>query len=67
MGAVRGHLSAMTRLEVLDEIADVTHVERELPDYTWPIRLPLDVLRRLIERESREAIEQANRSHLATR
>jgi hypothetical protein len=40
--------------------------EPSAPDYTWPWRMPLDALRRLVERDSRLAIQEANNSHLPT-
>lgn len=39
--------------------ADPMHVERVLPDYTWPQRMPLEQLRRQIAREMKEAAELA--------
>ena len=41
-------------------------VERARRDYTWPCRVPLDLLRRIIEREVREAAEMAVGYHLRT-
>jgi hypothetical protein len=57
---------AAQRVEWLDAEVDITHVQRVMPDYTWPWRMPLDALRRLVERESRQAIQEANNSHLRT-
>ncbi len=65
-GRKRGVLSSVERLSMLDELEDITHVERVLPDYTWPQRVPLDILRRQIERESREAMQLAGAAHLPT-
>lgn len=47
-------------------LGDPTHMQRVLPDYTWPWRLPLDALRRLIERESADAIRLTNSNYLTT-
>lgn len=33
--------------------------ERPLPDYTWPQRMPIEQLRRTVERELNEAAEMA--------
>jgi hypothetical protein len=52
--------------EAMENAIDPLHVERVLPDYTWPWRMPLDALRRLVERESQRAIQEANNSHLRT-
>lgn len=54
----RGHASHAAR--------SLLRLNRALPDYTWPGKLPLDQLRRLVERESAEAIALANAAHLKT-
>jgi hypothetical protein len=52
--------------EAMENAIDPLHVERVLPDYTWPWRMPLDALRRMIERESQRAIQEANNNNLRT-
>jgi hypothetical protein len=37
---------------------------RELPDYSWPVRLPIEQLRRLIEHEIDDALQELARAGL---
>lgn len=47
-------------------VGDPVHVDRVLPDYTWPWRVPLEQLRRLVDRESAAAVQMANQCHVRT-
>lgn len=40
-------------------VPEPAHVERVMPDYTWPQHMPLEQLRRAVVREIKEAAEMA--------
>jgi hypothetical protein len=42
-----------TRTSAMEEM----RAERVLPDYTWPQRMPIEVLRRIVTEEARRAAE----------
>jgi hypothetical protein len=40
-------------------VGDPVHVERVLPDYSWPLHIPLEALRRMVALELAEAADLA--------
>jgi hypothetical protein len=56
MGARRGIVTDHVAVEAA---IDPVHVERALPDYSWPLHIPLEALRRMVALELAEAAEMA--------